>query len=63
MSKLEIRKKKLDCMKLSLSISESEYKIEEKLADIERIKGNIKSAGEQLTKLEETIKAMEANDE
>jgi len=63
MSKLEIRKKKIDVMKLSLSISESEYKIEEKLADIERIKGNIKGAGEQLTKLEETIKAMEANDE
>ena len=57
---LEVAKKRLDIKKLYTSIDEYEYKILEKMADIERVKGNIEKAKEAIEKYEQELKDMEA---
>lgn len=62
MINLELAKKKLDLKKLETSLDEYEYKILEKQADIERIKGNMDKANEAIEKYKQEIADMEAND-
>ena len=62
MINLELAKKKLDLKKLETSLDEYEYKILEKQADIERIKGNMGKAEEAIEKYKQEIIDMEASD-
>lgn len=56
---LELEKKKLDLKKLETSRAEFEYKILERLADVERIKSNIAKQDEAIQKIKEELNIME----
>lgn len=57
---LELEKKKLDLKKLETSKLELEYKILERLADIDRIKTNVEKQEEQIIQIKENIKQLES---
>lgn len=59
---LELEKKKLDLKKLETSKLEFEYKILERLADVERIKESIAKQEEAIQKIQDEIANMEGND-
>jgi len=56
---LELAKKKLDLKKMETSLDEYEYKVLERLADIERIKGNIEIQKKAIEKVKLEISDME----
>lgn len=59
---LELEKKKLDLKKLETSKLEFEYKVLERLSDIERIKESIAKQEEAIQKIQDEIANMEGND-
>jgi len=56
---LELEKKRLDLQKLETSKLEFEYKVLERLADIDRIKKSIQKQDDAIQKIKEQIKQME----
>lgn len=58
---LELEKKKLDLRKLETSKAEFEYKVLERLADVERIKDSIAKQDEAIEKIKTEIHNMEDN--
>lgn len=59
---LELAKKRLDLKKMETSLQEYEYKVLERMADIERIKGNIDVQEKAIEKVKQEIVDMEASD-
>ena len=57
---LELEKKRLDLQKLETSKLEFEYKVLERLADIDRIKKSIQKQDDAIQKIKEQIKQMES---
>jgi len=60
---LELEKKKLDLKKIETSKSEFEYKILERLADVERIKESIAKQEEAIDKIKDEIANMEGDND
>jgi peptidoglycan hydrolase CwlO-like protein len=60
MSNLALEKKKLDLRKIETSKLEFEYKILERLADIDRIKKSIEEQDKAIQKIKNEIEAMES---
>lgn len=60
MSNLALEKKKLDLRKIETSKLEFEYKILERLADIDRIKKSIEEQNKAIEKIKNEIEAMES---
>ena len=58
MNSLEIERKKLELRKVETARAEMEFKILEKLSDIERIKEQIKLQDSGIEALKQTINAM-----
>lgn len=56
---LEAEKKKLELKKVETAKAEMEYKILERLADIERIKHNIANQEQAILNIKEELKDME----
>ena len=56
---LELEKKKLELKKVETSKAEFEYKILERLQDIERLKDNVANQDKAAHKIREEIKQME----
>lgn len=56
---LELEKKKLELIKVQTALAELEYRVLERVAEIERIRQNIATQNEAIDKLNETIKSME----
>lgn len=57
---LELQKRKLDLQKLETSKLEFEYKVLERLADIDRIKLSIQKQEDAISKVKQEIKKMES---
>lgn len=57
---LELERKKLDLKKLETTKLEFEYKVLERLADIDRIKISIEKQDDAISKIREEIKTMES---
>lgn len=55
---LEIKKTKLELLKVAAARAEMEYRIDERLEEIERIKENIKIQIDKEKELEQRIKSM-----
>jgi D-mannonate dehydratase len=60
---LELEKKKLDLRKLETSKAEFEYKVLERLADVQRIKDSIAKQDEAIEKIKAEINNMESLNE
>lgn len=60
MNNLALEKKKLDLRKIETSKLEFEYKILERLADIDRIKESIKQQEQAIENIKKEIEAMES---
>lgn len=58
MSKLKKKKLELDLMKVAAAKAELEYKIEERLEDIKRMKDHIKLQDDREKELEEELKEL-----
>lgn len=56
---LELEKKKLELRKVETAMYEMEYKILERMADIDRIKDNIENQKSTIDKLKEEISNLE----
>ncbi len=56
---IELEKKKLERRKVETAKYEMEFKILERMADIERIKENMKRQDERMKTLDQEIKEME----
>lgn len=57
---LELEKKRLDLKKLETSKLEFEYKVLERLADIDRIKKSIEKQDDAIQNIKQQIKEMES---
>ncbi len=53
---IEKKRKALEYERVKLAKLEMEFKIEERLADIERLKGQIKAQQERMNELEEELR-------
>ena len=58
---IEVEKIKLNIRKLETAKAESEFKILEKLADIERVKENIKDQEKAIQKKQEELEQLEGS--
>lgn len=56
MSSLELRKKELELERVKLAKKELEFKIEERLEEIERLKSHIEIQNETINKIEKELK-------
>ena len=56
MNNLEIKRKKLDLARIQMARQEMEFKIEERLEEIERLKLNIEVQSKRETELEQELK-------